>query len=52
MFGPFSHEQNWHKLRKVYLNMASSDSRIDTPHRGRSKRAELLDVNIDTFIDL
>ena len=28
--------------------MASSDSQIDTPQRGRPKRAELPDVNINT----
>ena len=28
--------------------MASSDSQIDKPQRGRPKRAELLDVNINT----
>ena len=28
--------------------MASSDSKIDKPQRGRPKRAELQDVNIDT----
>ena len=28
--------------------MASSDSQIDKPQRGRPKRAELPDVNIDT----
>ena len=28
--------------------MASSDSQIDKPHRGRPKRAELPDVNINT----
>ena len=27
--------------------MASSDSQIDKPQRGRPKRAELLDVNIN-----
>ena len=28
--------------------MASSDSQIDKPQRGRPKRAELLGVNINT----
>ena len=28
--------------------MASSDCQIDKPQRGRPKRAELLDVNINT----
>ena len=28
--------------------MASSDSQIDKPQRGRPKRAEMPDVNIDT----
>ena len=28
------------------MNMASSDSQIDKPQRGRPKRAELPDVNI------
>ena len=46
-FCPFSCERNWHKLRKV-LNMASSDSQIDKLQRGRPKRAELPDVNINT----
>ena len=30
------------------LNMTSSDSQIDKPQRGRPKRAELPDVNINT----
>ena len=47
MFCRFSRESNWHKLRKV-LNMASSDSQIDKPQRGRPKRAELPDININT----
>ena len=34
--------------QKSVLNMASSDSQIDKPQRGRPKRAELLDVNINT----
>ena len=34
--------------RKSVLNMASSDSQIDKPQRGRPKRAELPDVNINT----
>ena len=42
MFCPFSHEKNWCK------NMTSSESQIDKPQHGRPKRAELLDVNINT----
>ena len=34
--------------QKSVLNMASSDSQIDKPQRGRPKRAELPDVNINT----
>ena len=30
------------------LNMGSSDSQIDKPQRGCPKRAELLDININT----
>ena len=30
------------------MNKASSDSQIDKPQRGRPKRAELPDVNINT----
>ena len=30
------------------LNMASSESQIDKPQRGRPKRAELLDLDINT----
>ena len=30
--------------------MAGSDSRMDKPQRGRPKRAELLDVNINTGV--
>ena len=45
VFCPFS-EKNWHKLRKV--NIASSYSQIDKPQHGHTKRAELLDVNINT----
>ena len=47
VFCPFSRGKNWHKFRSV-LNMASSDSQIDKPQRGRPKRAELPDVNINT----
>ena len=32
------------------LNMATSDSQIDKPQRGRPKRAELPDVNINTGV--
>ena len=34
--------------QKSALNMTSSDSQIDKPQRGRPKRAELPDVNINT----
>ena len=30
------------------LNMASSDSQIDKPQRGHPKRAELLELNMNT----
>ena len=30
------------------LNMASSDSQVDKPQRGRPKRAEVPDLNINT----
>ena len=30
------------------MNIANSDSQIDKPQRGRPKRAELPDVNINT----
>ena len=36
------------QTKRNVLNMASSDSQIDKPQRGRPKRAELLDVNINT----
>ena len=36
------------KTQKIVLNMATSDSQINKPHRGRPKRAELPDVNINT----
>ena len=36
------------QTQKSVLNMASSDSQIDRPQRGRPKRAELPDVNINT----
>ena len=44
---------NWSKAiesitQRSVLNMASSDSQINKPQRGRPKRAELLDVNINT----
>ena len=41
-------KKNRHKLRKRVLNMASSDGQIDKPQRGRPKRAELPDVNVNT----
>ena len=34
--------------QKSVLNMASSDSQVGKPEHGRPKRAELLDVNINT----
>ena len=34
----------------INFNMASSDSQINKPQRGRPKRAELLDVNINTGV--
>ena len=37
-----------YKLRKVYCMWPSSESQIDKPQRGRPKRAELPDVNINT----
>ena len=50
MFCPFSREkeivENVEKC--IDQNMASSDSKIDKPQRGRPKRAELPDVNINT----
>ena len=36
------------QTQKSVLNMASNDSQIDKPQRGRTKRAELPDVNINT----
>ena len=36
------------KTQKSVLDMASSDSQIDKPQRGRPKRAELPGVNINT----
>ena len=36
--------------QKSVLNMASSNSQIDKPQRGRPKRPELLDVNINTGV--
>ena len=43
----------WDDERKVrcetsVLNMASSNSQVDKPQRGRPKRAELSDVNRNT----
>ena len=34
------------------LNMASSDSQINKPQPGHPKRAELLDVNINTGVNV
>ena len=48
MFCPVSREKNNGKTQKSVLNMASCDSQIDKPQRGRPKRAELPDVNINT----
>ena len=39
--------KNWQTQKRV-LNMARSDSQIDTQQRGRPKRAALPDVNINT----
>ena len=36
------------KTQKRVFNMTSSDSQIDKPQRGRPKRDELADVNINT----
>ena len=53
LFCPFSCKNNWHKLRKVYwIWHWSIDSQIDKPQRGRPKRAELPDVNINTGVQL
>ena len=35
---------------KSVLNKVSSDSQIDKPQRGRPKKAELPDVNINTGV--
>ena len=48
VFCPFSHEKKSAQTQKSVLNMASSDSQIDKPQRGRPKRAELPDVNMNT----
>ena len=48
MFCPFSREIG--VTQKSLLNMASSESQIDKPQHGRPKRAELLDVNINTGV--
>ena len=45
MLCPVSREKNC-----IKLNRASSDSKINKPQRGRPKRAELLDVNINTGV--
>ena len=47
MFCPFPREKV-SLTQKNLLNVASSDSQIDKPQRGRPKRAELPDVNINT----
>ena len=47
MFCPFSREKIDINSEKC-LNTASSDSQIDKPQRGRPKRAELPEVNINT----
>ena len=48
LFCSFSREKNWHKLKKVSVNMAGSGSQIDKPQHGRPKTAELPDVNVNT----
>ena len=49
MFCPCScQKNNLASTQKSVLNMASSDSQINKPQRGRPKRAELPDVNINT----
>ena len=45
VFCPFSREKIG-----INLNMASGDSQIDKPQRGRPKRAELPNVNINTDV--
>ena len=52
---PFSYEHSFSRAKivlplsqKIVLNMASSDSQIDKPQRGRPKRAELSGININT----
>ena len=50
VFCPFSRETNLHKTQTSVLNIASSNSQIDKPQRGHPKRAELLDVNINTGV--
>ena len=46
---PFCREkQNKTYTQKSVLNMASSNSQIVKPQPGHPKRAELLDVNINT----
>ena len=50
MFRLFPHEKEIVKTQKSLSNMASNDSQIDTPQRGRPKRAELPDVNINTGV--
>ena len=48
VFCPFSREKKYGINLESALNMASSDSQIDKPQRGRPKRAEMPDVNINT----
>ena len=48
VFCPFCRENKTAKAQKSVLNMSSSDSQIDKPQRGRPKRAELPDVDINT----
>ena len=47
VFCPFSRDKLTSSQKSV-LNMGGSDSQIDKPQRGRPKRAELPDVNINT----
>ena len=40
----------WAQTQKSTLNLAISDSQMDKSQRGHPKRAELLDVNINTGV--
>ena len=48
VFCPFSREKKLAQTQKSVLNMARSDSQIDKLQRGRPKRAEQPDVDINT----